>query len=181
MISNGRFRKTMYDPKRYPIWTQSLWGAISTLQMGHALGSATWPTANLAILFPIRVPVQQPVSQIFWLNGAAVSGNVDAGIYTMDGTRIYSTGSTAQSGISSIQTVSFTEITLGPASYYLALSVNNTTATIQRITATLGAFVPQVIGLAEVASSFALPATLTLASATNNYIPAVGIASGYTI
>jgi hypothetical protein len=54
------------------------------------------------------------------LNGATASGNMDVGIYDYAGTRLVSSGSTAQSGTSAFQDFDITDTLLGPGIFYLA-------------------------------------------------------------
>jgi hypothetical protein len=56
----------------------------------------TW-VANLVSYCPIGLARPYPVQRVFWVNGSTIGSNVDFGIYTADGRRIYNTGSTARS------------------------------------------------------------------------------------
>lgn len=127
--------------------------------------SKVWQSANRAYLFPFTTHRPELALQLWVSNGAAVSGNIDIGIYNSDGTRIVSTGSTAQAGISTIQAVTVSAW-LPAGLLYLALVLDNTTGTTQTCTAA-GTIDRFGIGHAEVASAFPLPATLTLAQAVN--------------
>lgn len=108
-------------------------GAYSIGQeSGRSVGSssaasAAWPSANLAILVPFRLPAPLLVQRLFLLNGATASGNVDIGIYDVAGTRLLSTGSTAQSGTSAVQSVDVTDTPLAAGVFYLALATADPT------------------------------------------------------
>src|SRR5579872_5172234 len=88
--------------------------------------SATWPTANLAIFVPFYVAKTIVVKNMFSVNGSAVSGNIDVGIYDIGGNKIISKGSTAQANTSGIQPFSITATELGAGIYYMAIAMDNT-------------------------------------------------------
>src|SRR5688500_5012668 len=73
-------------------------GLIAVTTGLDTAASAAWPSANLALYVPILIPERITVDRFFSHNGAAVGDNLDLGLYTEDGTRVVSTGSTAQSG-----------------------------------------------------------------------------------
>src|SRR5689334_23396390 len=81
---------------------------------GLSVGSAVWPTANLAIYCPFRIGTSRLARKLYWVNGAAVSGNVDCGIYDVAGRKLVSAGSTAQTGTTAVQSVDITDTMLGP-------------------------------------------------------------------
>lgn len=97
-----------------------------------APASAVWPTANTAIFVPFVVNSPIVVVKMGILNGATVSGNVDVGIYDDQQNRLISKGSTAQSGVSAVQSFDITDTSLLPGIYFMALCVDNVTATVYR-------------------------------------------------
>lgn len=150
-------------------------GVISGLS-GSASG--TWPVASTAFYIPVWLPWPYPVKRVFWYNGTSVTSvNVDFGIYSADGTLIYSTGSTARSGSSSAQYVSPTPFVLPAGRYYFAHSCDSTTANRGGVTSTSPANVARCAlgGLLQEASALPLPATMTPATIANIYIPLVGV------
>jgi hypothetical protein len=85
-------------------------------------GSSMTVTANQAYYYPVTIPWPYPVQRVFWANGSSVAANKDFGIYTPNGARIYSTGSTAEGTASAIvYTTVATPFILGPGMYYFAL------------------------------------------------------------
>jgi hypothetical protein len=143
-----------------------------------ATASATFPTANKALFFPFFLSKSITALQFLWYNGTVVSGNIDVGIYTEDGTRLYALGSTPQTGTSIIQSIGLLSpgLTFGPGLFYLAITMDNTTGTLFRGKA--HASLTQVmseLGAAEMAAAFSLPATATLTSLTVDYIPVFGL------
>jgi hypothetical protein len=110
---------------------------------------------------------------VWWRNGTAVAGNVDCGVFALDGTLIVSCGSTAQSGTSNFQIVTVTETLLAPGAYYLALAASSTSAQFQRNTYTLA---EELGGILQAASQLPLATLPTFANASG-YQPIFGIAS----
>ena len=132
-------------------------------------------SANNGFLALVRVAKPIKVSTIKIFVGTA-SGNVDAGVYSSDGTtatRLASAGSTAAAGANAIQTLALsTPVTLQPGvDYYLAFAPDNATVAIGRASAT-GAVVALGNRALTKATSFPLPASFTLASmAGTNFVP----------
>jgi hypothetical protein len=152
-------------------FSQASLGSIITKAGG--LASTAWPTGSLAIFVPFRITKKTQYNTLFLMNGTVVSGNVDMGIYTQDGIKLTSAGSTAQSGTSAIQSFSVTQVELDSGLYYLALAFDNTTSTVFAQSPTIAPFL-QVMGMAQMASAFALPSTVTFASVANTLIPLIG-------
>lgn len=114
--------------------TSSLWAAGGNM-VAHTLSSVTstaWVAANRAIFTPVTLPCPFTVRSVWSYNGSSVAGNIDIGVYSLDGALILSSGSTAQSGTSAPQIISVTEKTLVPGSYYLAMACSSVSATVQR-------------------------------------------------
>lgn len=145
-----------------------------------AAASGNWPSANLAIYIPFWLPWPYSVRRVFWANGATLTGNKDFGIYSAEGTRIYSTGSTAESGASAIQyTTPSPDILLSPGRYYFALSCSATTGHGWQVS-TGAAAEARHGGLLQQATAVPLPATMTPASFTGTVMPLCGITSTTT-
>lgn len=146
--------------------------------------SATWPVASTAFYVPVYLPWPYPVARVFWYNGSSVASvNVDFGIYTADGTLIYSTGSTARSGASAAQYVTPTSFLLSSGRYYFGHSCDSTTANRGGVASTTGTVARSALaGLLQEASALPLPATMTPVTIANVYLPLCGItrtASGF--
>ncbi len=93
-----------------------------------AVATVTW-VANAAVFIPFSIPWPYPVRRLFWINGSTASSNVDIGIYSEAGARIYSKGSTAQSGASVVQYVTpATPFVLPVGRYYFAWNCDGTTS-----------------------------------------------------
>lgn len=132
---------------------------------GYGVGDAastTWPTANLAMLVPFSLAYRVTVHRMWMFNGSSVAGNIDIGVYDTSGTRLGSTGSTAQSGTSVPQNVNSTDFDIGPGVFYMALACSSTSANIFAASASTGGEpILASMGLVKVASSFPLPSSLT--------------------
>lgn len=123
----------------------------------------TW-VANTAVYIPFQVPWPYPVYRVWWMNGSTItSTNVDCGIYSPGGDLLYSTGSTAASGATSVQYVSVgTPFTLDAGRYYMAWTCSNTTSRGYGVapTAVQGA----LLGCLSQTSALPLPASATFAT-----------------
>lgn len=161
-------------------WSAESIGAKITGMGGAALSGtagAVYPAADLAIYVPFSLSRSVTVAQLFWVNGGTASGNVDAGIYSADGTRLTSTGSTAQAGTNAPQSVNITDIQIGAGLFFIAIAMNNGTGTLFRATfAQLGLAI--TTGMYQQATAFPLPANATFANPTFDYIPAFGFTPG---
>ena len=147
---------------------------VPLIATGQAPSSQNFVTANLAVFIPFAVPEPCVLTRLFWMNGAAVAGNLDAGVYDTAGTRLVSTGTTGQLNTSQVQSVDVADTVLARGVYYLALASDTSGAT-QKVTAVVpAAGIPQGLGLLQMAAAFVLPASATFAIYTSAFIPVVG-------
>lgn len=126
-----------------------------------------WPANNRALYFPIHMPAGFTVARFMVANGANLTGTVDIGIYSIEGTRLLSAGNTARSGASSVQYIGVTDTYFPAGHYYLAQVASSTTGTYGCIQfdATIGAAQARTFGaLQEALGSAVLPATMTPAA-----------------
>lgn len=130
-----------------------------------SFSSANWPSANQAVFIPFTLRGKIVTSSLFCINGSANSGNIDIGIYTSDGTKIISTGSTVSAGTQTMQSVGITPLTLGPGVYYMALACSSATNNVRQVAA-LNATRQKAVGIFQQATAFPLPATATFATYT---------------
>lgn len=134
--------------------------------------SAVWPTANRAIYVPLILPFAYPVKRAFWMNGTAVAGNVDLGIFNADtAAKLFSTGATAQAGTSVAQYVAVDWL-IPPGEYYLALSLSSGSGTTLRST---GITTQNILGYLQEGSAHPLPTSMTPVAITVAYVPVFGI------
>ena len=145
---------------------------LGALVGGTNPAGAAYPIANDAIFIPMRIVQNVWIKRLYSVNGSTASGNIDVGIYTEDGARLRSSGSTAQSGTSQPQFFDITDIMLSPGRYYLAVAKNDTTGTLFRTNTSV--LHQQKMGLLKMASAMALPATATFATVTDAFVPMIG-------
>lgn len=113
------------------------WGWTSDFYSGTPT-SGTYTLANRAYYVPILVPAVCVARRVWWYNGATVSASydLDCGIYTdagyKPGTRLVSSGSTAQGTASVIQFVDITDTALSPGLYWIAIACSSASATLLR-------------------------------------------------
>jgi hypothetical protein len=133
------------------------------------------------VFIPFTVPEPCTVYKMGWGNGAAVAGNLDAGIYKPDGTRLVSTGSTAQSGTTTLQVVDVADTFLDRGTYYLCLDSDTSGAT-QKVMAVLpAAGIAQALGLLQMSAALDLATNANpavFAKYTRAFIPLV-VAQAY--
>jgi len=166
----------------HPMSWESIGGSIMARGGGkmEAFSSAVFPGANYAVLVPFSLSFRQRFQTMFAHNGGAVVGNIDLGVYDFNLNRIASTGSTAQSGTTTLQTISL-DVTLGPGKFYMALGASSASAQFIRTTVAVDALSSPVSEtLWSNSSAFPLPATFTPNQAPN-YIPLFGLVKGTVI
>ncbi len=152
----------------------AVWGAGSM----NGAASAVYPTANLAIFIPFAITNPITIVNLFAYNGTVASGNIDIGIYDVAGTKIVSTGSTAQAGTSALQVIAPTSTQLGAGVYYMAIAMDNTTGTLLRSNiAGQTVSLLKTVGMAQMATAFPLPAAATFETVSNAYIPLIGLST----
>jgi hypothetical protein len=154
-----------------PYCKESILGNAQDLN--SPLASTAWPAANRAIFIPFRISQALVPVNAFHLNGATASGSIDVGIYSADGTRLCSTGSTVQAGTNAVQTIALTSPTLQPGLYYLAMAASATTVT--SVACTTNVNVLRILGMAQMATAFALPTTATYVALASSFLPSVGV------
>lgn len=150
--------------------------ALGAMSGGSTPSSAVWPVANDALYVPFTVKQGVMIKRLYVVNGTAVSGNIDAGIYTQGGARIVSAGSTVQAGTSAPQFFDVADFMLGPGRYYFAVALDNITGTVLRANHSVARL--KALGMAKQASAFALPASATFATVTDLFLPLMGAEIG---
>jgi len=133
-----------------------------------ATSSSTWPVANLALFFPIRVTDRCLVTGFATVNTVS-SGNIDVGLYTYDGSLVVSIGSTAMAGTNAWQAYDTTDTLIPAGFYYLAMAVSNTTASFSRMAPTAG--LVAAWGVREQSTAFPLPSSMAASATTRAYVP----------
>ena len=119
---------------------------------------------NAAIFMPVYISGNVTLTRAQWYNMVTVNGNMDVGLYTLDGTRLASTGAVAQSGADASQTAALTApIHVRRGVYYMAYSSSSGTSTLNGVSY-VGAVADMLalLGCARMAAAHPLPATATL-------------------
>ena len=124
-------------PPMVSVFTKGLGWMGTDISSGMPV-SAAFESADRAVYFPIILPAACVVRRLWWANGATVSAtyNIDCGIYADSGygpgTRLVSTGSTAQGTASEVQFVDVADTALAPGLYWIAITCSSTSATLFR-------------------------------------------------
>lgn len=148
------------------------WLAVADSAAGLIGTAQVWQTANRAVYVPFFVIDSYTVDLLFcWIHTS--SGNLDLGIYTEDGEKILSTGSTASPG-TGLRTFDVTNTTLDKGVYYMAMSVDNITFASRRGTID-SAVVIRTSGCVEQLSAFPLPQTAAFVIYTGTFVPPFGL------
>jgi hypothetical protein len=160
-----------------PFAIEALGRAIKTVGTG-SLASTAWPSANLALYFPVVIPRRTSFAALraFLANGATANGNVDIGLYDESWNRLASTGSVAQSGTTTIQDLAALAVTIPPGRYYLGIALSSGTGTAIALGSALAGSLAS-LGVAQEASAFPLPATATPAVCAQTIVPIFGLSS----
>lgn len=151
-----------------PMWAQAL-----TLP-----SSNNYIAANVVCFYPFGLPEPAVVTKLYWVNGAAVAGNYDAGVYDEAGTLLVSTGSVAAASANAFQVTDVTDTTLARGRYYMAIVSDTSGATQTIISLVPAAGILQSLGMLEQAgvtlplATNASPATF--AKYTRAFIPYTG-------
>lgn len=163
-------------PTITPYSLESLGASISSLGAQGLWGVATavWPVANQAIFCPFMLTKTVTAVMMFTINGLPINGNIDIGLYDELGNRIVSIGGVAQAGGNTIQTFDIADTLVGPGVYYMALVLDNNAGHINR-RALFANTSPAILGMAEMANAYPLPAVAVMATVTGNSVPAFGL------
>jgi hypothetical protein len=177
-----------WEPSRKPaLTTISPWSSLQSLGVSlfacgqGAPASQNYVAVGVAVFIPFWVPVSILIRKMGWGNGAAVAGNIDVGIYKTDGTLLVSSGSTAQSGTSTLQVVTVADTFLPRGQYYFAMDSDTSGATQKVIAVLPAAGIPQALGLLEMTAAVPLATNAspaTFAKYARAFVPLV-MAQGY--
>ena len=153
-----------------PFMPCSMGGVVSVLGQRSSQGFGAAP---YSVFMPFRISRMYKFSSMFIYNGSVTSGNIDLGVFSEDGTLLVSTGSTAQGAVATVQKISVSETILTTGLYYMGLSCDNTSS--KFYSQNSGIQFNVLIGAAEMANQFPLPANITFATYSNNWVPMMGL------
>jgi len=135
-------------------------------------GFYAWPLSKLAFFLPLLIIEQSTIKRILFISGPA-DANFDVGIYTEDGVRIVSLGSTAKGTTTQAVVANIADTTLAAGRYFLALALDNNTGQVSRFNPFSGT--NTILGVYEMQNAFPLPANAVYAeNNTRSYIPIIG-------
>lgn len=137
-----------------------------------ALASTLWPTANRALFIPFALDTAGVLPSIYVANGAVVSGNIDAGIYSATFQRLASAGGIAQAGVNATQILGLSGVSLSVGAYWLAIVLDNLIGSVMAMGGLAGAQAEQ-IGIFEVATAYPLPVAVTPATPSMGILPLI--------
>jgi len=150
----------------------------NNLASAAGMGSAVWPAANRAIFVAFDVEVPSLAQRMFF-NVVTQSGNYDIGLYTESGARLVSVGSTAVPA-GGFANVDIADTALAPGTYFMALCVDNTTASFTRTGP--AAELLRVCGVQQQAlGAVTLPNPATFANPASAYMPLLGVSLVATV
>jgi hypothetical protein len=145
-------------------------------------GTSAWVSSTLnpneAYYVPIFLPRSYNLKAMWMLNGAGVAQNIDIGIYSVDGVRLWSLGTTAQGAANTLVIYTLaTPILLPPGTYYLAIVGSSGSGTFFHRAAFGRAGMLRLSGVMNQATALPLPATATWSAFIRAKLPVFGIAS----
>lgn len=93
-------------------------------------GTDATPVITEVYYAQLQLPANMTVTGVAVMNGSVASGNLKVGLFNSAGVLVATSASTAMSGTDAYQRVPFTATysALGPATYYVGLLIDNTTA-----------------------------------------------------
>jgi len=147
--------------------------SVSDVQdiQGATTAAAAWPSANRAVAVAFYLDQPATIVKASWINGGTVNGNVDVGVYDEQFHRLVSSGSTAQSGASVVQTVDIADTLLKPGTYFMALVSSSATATFDR--SSIDLVLTRCHAHVQMATALPLPSTFVPAAPASSYVPTI--------
>lgn len=150
-------------------------GSQLIMQPSHNEEYTVWPAANLALYCPVVIEETCLIRKAWFIIGFVINGNLDLGLYSEEGTRLLSSGSTAMpAGSGVMKFFDVTDQTIPAGRYYMAMASDSNTAQFGVCGIANIPILGPMMGWARETSAFPLPATATFATMTDNYFPMFG-------
>jgi len=146
--------------------------AFGALGGGSTPSQGAFPASNDGIFVPVYVPQPVLIKRLYSANGGTASGNIDVGIFSEDGYKLTSNTNVTHSGTSVPQYYDITDLIIGAGTYYLGVSMDNTSGQLFRTNTSVR--FQQALGVVKQASAYPLPSQVTFATPTASYIPLIG-------
>jgi hypothetical protein len=135
--------------------------------------AGAWPSANLAIYVPVRVPSPVIVRKLWYASGSTSTGNVDMGLFDGSGVALVSATNAAKVSTDE-QVFDVTDTWIGPGTYWIGLASDSATDTFIR-SSSAAPFAASA-GIYTQSSAYPLPSTATYTvDQTLALIPVVGM------
>lgn len=157
----------------------SLSAAMSGVSLAAVASPAPSSTGNpfttMAFFEPLYLAEAVVVDKVWWYSGTAVAGTGEIGIYSGDLQRLFTTGTVTTVGASKVQEVNITDLRLDAGTYYLALGIDNATASYLITNAPsdrIGQFAVQSYYIGNVTP---LPASVTVFDGSTRQVPVFGM------
>jgi|KBSSwiStaDraftv2_1062776.scaffolds.fasta_scaffold22086_4 hypothetical protein len=155
-------------------------GPILSMYTTNNAGGAAWPANNRALYFPVHLPAPFLVARGYLVNDGNNTGNVDIGVYTIGGTRLVSSGSTARGSTNATQYIDLTDTWLSPGDYYWALVASSTSGVFTAVAS--GVSQCRADGmLQEDLGATTLPSSMSPAAIATANIPLFGFTQSATL
>lgn len=144
--------------------------------------SGTWIANTYIVYEPIVIQRRVLARAMWWANGATVTSNMGAAIYTDHATDhkpdrlLVQTASTAQSGTDQMQVADITDTVLVPGIYWLALCATSVSSTIYRVSMSIAYSAWHHFQQGGVTPG-SLPATASPGTGTTNNVYVFGFAT----
>jgi hypothetical protein len=148
--------------------TETSWSDHLLFPAVSATSSAVWPTASTAIFMPFICETKQNVKGMSFFVTTA-SGNYDVGIYDENGVRRASKGSTVVPA-AGFAFADFTDTDLEPGCYWMAMAVDNITASFHASN-NFTAQMQRIANIYAQAAAFVLPSSITYSNWATAYFP----------
>lgn len=141
---------------------------------GGVLASGAWIGANASIMYKFHIRHTQQVTALWACIGAANTGNINLGVYSVDFSIIYATGATAAGTTSTRQIIAASPVfSLEPGDYWMAVAASATTVAFIRHS--LGVVNMRQSNVVQVTSNIALSSNPTILALASSYVPHAGL------
>lgn len=150
----------------------SLFPPHATLQANGMVGT-NWTNANEAKYVPFSIEQPVVVRKMVLQFTSVAASNYDIGIYTVDGTRVVSLGSTAVPGSTGVVEADIADTMLTPGSYCYALVISSTSPAVTGVNYSTND--NKLFANLTQTSALPLPSTATFAVNDATFAPVISL------
>jgi hypothetical protein len=154
------------------------WYSMMRIVAGGSTVATGWQVANTGIIIPFVLNTPFMVRQVMTENGATIGASYDVTWWDRTlTTKLFTTGSVAQSGTSALQIVDVTDTLIPAGETFVTFNVNNTTG-LHRLSIGGSATAFHLAGIRQFAGAVPVASSITPAQAsTMSNVPYIGFAS----